>query len=138
MLLAEDLLLIVTDDDTGELATSSAEVDVALGGALLTELALMERVDVAGPDEGVREGRLVVRNASPTGDEVLDDALATVGEKEGKKPQGVVSALGKRTRVRLYERLAGSGVLRAEKGRVLGIVPRHRWPSDHTAHETSV
>jgi len=40
MLLAEDLLLLLTDDDTGKLAASSTEVDVALGGALLAELAL--------------------------------------------------------------------------------------------------
>lgn len=61
MLLAEDLLLLLTDDGTGKLAASSTEVDVALGGALLVELTLMQRVDVAGSDERVREGRLVVR-----------------------------------------------------------------------------
>ncbi len=48
MLLAEDLLLLLTDDDTGKLAASRTEVDLALGGALLVELALMDRVDVAG------------------------------------------------------------------------------------------
>ena len=68
MLIAEDLLLLLTDDDTGELAASSTEADVALGGALLVELALTERVDVAGAHKRVREGRLVVRDASPTGD----------------------------------------------------------------------
>jgi hypothetical protein len=57
MLLAEDLLLLLTDDDTGQLAASSAEVDVALGGALLIELALTGRVDVASSDERVRCGR---------------------------------------------------------------------------------
>src|SRR5215208_6739076 len=75
MLLAEDLLLLLTDDDTGKLAASSTEVDVALGGALLAELALMDRVDVAGADERVREGRLVVRDANPTADSLLDEAL---------------------------------------------------------------
>ena len=105
MLLAEDLLLLLTDDDTGKLAASSAEVDVALGGALLVELALMQRVDVAGRDERVREGRLVVRDPGPTGDGLLDQALTLVGQKEGKKPQGVVARLEKRARVRLYERL---------------------------------
>ena len=79
MLLAEDLLLLLTDDD-------SNEVDVALGGALLVELALTHRVDVAGPDERVREGRPVVKDPSSTGDGLLDEALAIVGQKEGKKP----------------------------------------------------
>ena len=78
MLIAEDLLLLLTADDTGKLAADSTNTDMALGGALLAELALTERVDIAGPDERVREGRLVVRDASPTGDSVLDEALATV------------------------------------------------------------
>ena len=138
MLIAEDLLLLLTADDTGKLAADSTNTDMALGGALLAELALTERVDIAGPDERVREGRLVVRDASPTGDSVLDDALATVGHKEGKKPQSVVAALGKRTRVRLYERLAEAGMLRAEEGRILGIFPTHRWPAEHADHEAAV
>lgn len=138
MILAEDLLLLLTDDDTGKLAASGTEVDVALGGALLTELALMQRVDVAGPDERVREGRLVVRNPDPTGDAVLDEALTTLGQKEGKRPQSVVARLGRRVRVRLYERLVAGGVLRAEEDRVLGIFPTHRWPSEDAAHESAV
>ena len=56
-----------------------------------------------------------------TGDDVLDEALTGVTSKEGKKPQTVVTALGKGTRGRLYERLAASGILRAEEGRVLGL-----------------
>jgi hypothetical protein len=138
MLIAEDLLLLLTDDETGKLDASGAEVDVALGGALLVELTLMKRVDIAGPDDRVREGRLVARDASPTGDGVLDDALATVEQKEGKKAQSVVASLGKGTRVRLYERLAERGLLRAEKGRILGMFPSHRWPSEDAAHEASV
>ena len=85
MLLAEDLLLLLTDDDSGKLAASGAEVDVALGGALLVELALMERVDIAGPDESVREGRLLVRNPGPTGDGLLDETLAAVGDDGGQE-----------------------------------------------------
>ena len=138
MLLAEDLLLVLTDDDTGKLAAASTNVDLALGGALLVELALMDRVDVAGADEHVREGRLVITDTTPTGDGLLDEALAIVGHKEGKKPQSVVARLGKGLRVRLYERLTKGGVLRAEDGRVLGIFPTHRWPAVDAAHEMSV
>ena len=138
MLLAEDLLLLLTDDGTGKLAASSTEVDVALGGALLVELTLMQRVDVAGSDERVREGRLVVRDPNPTGDALLDEALTIVAQKEGKKPRSVVTRLGKRTRVRLYERLVAGGVLRAEDDRILGIFPTHRWPSNDATHEATV
>ncbi|MFC5176547.1 GOLPH3/VPS74 family protein [Nocardioides taihuensis] len=138
MLLAEDLLLLLTDDETGKLAASGTEVDVALGGALLVELALKGRVDVAGANDRVREGRLVVRNPDPTGDGELDEALTLVVEREGKKPQSVVTRLGKRARVRLYQRLVERGVLRVEADRILGIFPTHRWPSNDAAHESSV
>jgi hypothetical protein len=138
MLVAEDLLLLLTADDTGRSRADSANMKMALGGALLAELALMQRVDLAGPDERVKERRLIVRDAGPTGDSMLDEALATVGRKEGKKPQNVVAALGKRTRVRLYERLAEAGLLRAEEGRILGIIPTRRWPAEDTGHEASV
>lgn len=138
MLLAEDLLLLLTDDDTGKLAASSTEVDVALGGALLVELTLMQRVDVAGPHERVRAGRLIVRDAAPTSDGLLDEALTIVGHKEGKKAQAVVTRLGKRVRGRLYQRLVEGGVLRAENDRILGIIPTHRWPANDAAHESSV
>jgi hypothetical protein len=138
MLIAENLLLLLTADDTGKLTADSTKTNMAVGGALLAELALTQRVDLAGPDERVREGRLIVRDASPTGDSVLDDALATVGDKEGKKPQSVVAGLGKRTRVQLYERLAEAGLLREDAGRILGVFPTHRWPAEDAGHETAV
>ncbi len=56
MLIAEDLLLLLTDDSTGKLAVSSTLVDIALGGALLVEITISEHVDVAGPDERVQRG----------------------------------------------------------------------------------
>ena len=63
-----------------------------------------------------------------TGDDVLDEALTMVTSKEGKKPQTVVTALGEGTRGRLYERLAASGILRAEEGRVLGLWTEREFP----------
>ncbi len=139
MLIAEDLLLLLTNDATGKLAASASKVDVALGGALLVELALMQRVDVAGPSEDVRAGRLVLRDASATSDPLLDEALATVREKQGKRPQNVVTALGKHVRIRLYDRLVDRGLLRRESGRIFGIFfPRHNWPTLDAAHEDAV
>ncbi len=138
MLIAEDLLLLLTDDENGKLAASSSEVDVAVGGAMLVELTLLGRVDVAGPDEDVRKGRLVVTDRTPTGDALLDEALARVARKEGKKPEDVVGSLAKKMRERLYDRLADQGILREEQGRVLGIFPTTRWPAGQSQHEDAV
>ena len=43
MLLAEDLLLLVTEDASGRLSVPAAQVDAGLGGANLAELTLMNK-----------------------------------------------------------------------------------------------
>ncbi len=131
MLLAEDLLLLLTDDDTGRLVAGST-VDLALGGAQLVELAMLRRVDI---DE---RKRLVVLDASPTGDAVLDHALEVAQRHAGRKPASVVGELGKKVRERLYERLTAAGILRVEHGKVLGVFPTTRWPTVSADHEAAV
>jgi len=132
MLLAEDLLLLLTDDDTGRLVVPGQEVDIALGGAQLLALSLQQRVDVDA------RKRLVVLDPSPCGDALLDEALQEVARRAGRKPSDVVARLGKRLRGTLYERLAAAGILRAEQGRVLGLFPTHTWPTSSADHEAEV
>lgn len=138
MLIAEDLLLLLTDDDSGRLVASSSEVDVALGGAMLVELAQRGRAGVAEPGGRVRKGRVEVLDQTPTGDPLLDAALAACVAKQGKRPQDVVTALGKKQREALYARLVEAGILRAEHGKVLGVFPTKRWPAEDAAHEEEV
>lgn len=138
VLIAEDLLLLLTDDRSGKLLVPANEADVALGGALLLELALAHRVDVAHEGGVVREGRLLVTDGSPTSDALLDEALEQIGAKQGKTPKTVVRALGKEVRTRLHARLAERGLLHEETAKILGIFASQRWPSSDTTHEDSV
>ncbi len=132
MLLAEDLLLLLTDDRTGKLAVPSNRADVALGGAMLIDLTLARHAQISA------SGRLLVVDRSPTPDPLLDEALVTVDKKQGRKPKDVVSPLAKGLRARLYERLVRGGLVREDAGRILGIVPRRRWPAADAAHENAV
>jgi Golgi phosphoprotein 3 (GPP34) len=75
VLIAEDLLLLVTDDASGRLSAPVAQVDAGLGGANLVELTLMGKVDLSGAGDAGKPGRIIVRDPSPTGDAVLDAAL---------------------------------------------------------------
>jgi hypothetical protein len=138
MLIAEDLLLLVTDDTSGKLSASASEVDVGLGGANLLELTLLERVDLTREGEPGRTGRVVVRDHAPTGDAMLDVALSIAAAHQGKKPAAVINPLSKNLRRALYDRLTARGVLRAEEGRVLGIFPTSRWPSQDARHEAEL
>jgi hypothetical protein len=128
MLLAEELLLLVTNEISGRLCAPAAQVDAVLGGANLVELALLNKVDLSGQWDPGKPGRIIVRDVSPAGDEVLDAALKIIGAHQGKKPLAVIRPLGKRLRRTLYERLALAGVVRAEQGRILGAFPTHAWP----------
>jgi Golgi phosphoprotein 3 (GPP34) len=126
--------MLVTDDASGRLSAPAAQVDVALGGANLLELTLMNKVDLSGQRDRGKPGRIIVRDLSPAGDEVLDAALGIVSAHQGKKPSAVIRPLGKNLRRTLYERLALSGVIRARQGRTLGVFPTRTWPAQDVSH----
>jgi len=138
MLLAEDLLLLVTDDASGRLSVSAAQVDAGLGGANLVELTMRNKVDLAGEQDPGKQGRIIVRDSSTAGDAILDAALEIVIAHQGNKPSSVIGPLSKNLRQALYERLVSSGVVRAERGRILGVFPVHRWPAQDASHEAEV
>jgi hypothetical protein len=138
MLLAEDLLLLVTDDASGRLSAPGTQVDIVLGGANLLELALLSKVGLSGDRDAGKPGRIVVCDPSPAGDEVLDAALAVIAARQGSKPSAVIRRLHKNLRRTLYGRLAARGVVRAERRTLLGVVAVRRWPAQDASHKAEL
>lgn len=138
MLLAEELLLLVTDDASGRLSVSAAQVDAGLGGANLLELTLRNKVDLSGEQDPGKPGRIIIRDPSPAGDTILDAALEILIARQGQKPSAVIGPLSKNLRQMLYERLASGGMVRAERGKILGVFPVHRWPAQDASLEVEV
>ena len=138
MLLAEDLLLLVTDDASGRRSAPAEQVDAGLGGATLVELALRNKVDLTGEQDPGKRGRIIVRDPSPAGDAVLDAALQILIARQGRKPAKVIKPLSKNLRRTLYQRLADRGVVRAERGKILGVFPIRRWPAEDASEEAEV
>jgi hypothetical protein len=136
MLLAEELLLLALDDETGRITVS--EIDKGLAGAVLIELALLGRVRVAERNESVRTGRLMVLPGAEPAHPVLLAGLATVDDRAGRKPEHVIDALGRSLRDRLADGLVEAGVLRREKHKVLGLFPTRRLPANDVTHERTV
>jgi len=101
-------------------------------------LTLRNKVGLTGEQDQGKPGRIVVRDPSPAGDAVLDAALETVIAHQGGKPSTVIRPLSKNLRRALYGRLADSGVVRAEQGRILGVFPTYRWPAQDASHEAEV
>ena len=135
MLIAEDLLLLLTDDDSGKPLVDTSELDLGLAGAILVDLAALDRVDVAGPGESVKQGRLYVRDGAPTGEPVLDETLSRIESRSPQKPASALPHLTKGLRESLYNRLVERGIVRAEQGKVLGIFPSRQWPAADSRHE---
>jgi hypothetical protein len=135
VLIAEELVLLGLDERTGARVLSGEKLDPALGGALLVELVLLKRVDVAPASAGWRQrGRVRVISADPTGDPELDRTLAAVQARDGRRAKDLISSMSfrritKGLRDRLLERLATAGVLARRRGTVLGFLPRTVWPT---------
>jgi hypothetical protein len=138
MLIAEDLLLLLTDDQTGRHIVANPGLDLALAGANLVELAQRGRVDLAGKSEQVKAGRIVVRDAAPTGEHLLDETLRRCVDLQGKKPEVVLQALSKTVRKSLIDGLVARGVLRPQEGRLLGVFRITRWPAVESTREDQV
>jgi hypothetical protein len=127
VLIAEETLLVLTGDD-GRARVDSTKLTYALAGAVLIELSLLSRVDVAGKGEATRPGRLVVRDPSPTGNPVLDLGLTELGKRANKKPRDVIRHLARGVREDVYTLLVDAGAVRREETRTLGIIKTTRYP----------
>ena len=120
--LPEEFLLIAYADD-GTPLTDGTHLDNGLGGAVLLELALAGRVDIA-------DKKVIALNGHPTGDPLVDDAADRIaGEPKPRKPGHWVSKFAKDTRPLVLDKLVADGVLTMRTDKVLGLFPRKKFPS---------
>lgn len=110
MLIAEEMML-VTRADSGYDHVGYA--DLAVAGALLAELALRERVELA-------DGRLAMVDTTPTGDDLLDEALRRFAERVGKKPKNVLQRVGRGLAREVLERLSRAEIVQERPTALLG------------------
>ncbi len=123
--LCDDLLLLGVRPD-GTLALPG-NLRFGVSGAELVRLAAARRVDI-------ERGRIVVLDTTPTGDELLDAALASMaGGRRGPSAKAWV-AHHRPGLVHLYlARAAAAGTIRSERGTRLGFLPVTRWLVTDTA-----
>jgi hypothetical protein len=122
--LAEELLLLALDDESGKVATwTSLSLDDGLAGAIVCDLVLAKRIDLV-------DDRIVVLDDAPTGDPVLDGVLARIATRDKpRKPADWVSRLSRGIRDDVMAGLQRQGLVRAERRRVLGVLPTTRYPA---------
>jgi hypothetical protein len=126
-LISEDLLLLMLDDEKGTLA-ASGYMQPVLGGALLIELALAGAVEVEEKPSHWKGAQVsVVPDARPD-DPVLGAAYDVVAEKP-RTAQALVDKIGKHKREELLGRLVDRGILERREAKMVGLIPRTRWPA---------
>lgn len=130
---AEDLLLLLLDDASGA-PHGSTYLAPALGGALLVELALAERVEVVEHGGLLRRQSVRALGDDAPADDLLATAWAEVARKE-RSPQHLVTRLGRGAEEALAQRLVEQGVLERRDDTVLGIFHRTRWPERDGSRE---
>ncbi|GII77675.1 hypothetical protein Sru01_26570 [Sphaerisporangium rufum] len=132
MTIAEELVLLAYREDTGRPLIGSGELDAALGGAMLAELTVLRRLDLAGR-------KVTVLDATPTGDPELDAALARIAGDRERRPETWVAKLQSAdVRKRLLARLVERRVLSERTSKVLGLFTTRSYPEADPTAERAV
>lgn len=135
MSIAGDLVLITTDPGSGRSLLGGTETDPVLGGALLVDLALAERCEVAGTP---KRARVRVVTTTPLGSLPHDRALARLRPGRDAKAASVVPRLGKGARQLLLDQLVEEEALVPRRQKVLGILPTTRYAVLDTGRRDAV
>lgn len=115
--LAEDLLLVLFQPDSGTIAGENTLFYV-LAGAVLADLALNESVTTTATRTGAITVKAVEERAPS--DEILRSAWDYALDKP-VEVQTMLAAIGPTLRQPLLERLIARGDIREENGKVLGL-----------------
>ncbi|MCX5611158.1 MULTISPECIES: GPP34 family phosphoprotein [unclassified Streptomyces] len=132
--LAEEIMLLSLDDESGATRQRQA-VGWAVAGGILLELVLAERVSVKGK-------YLELADDTPTGEELLDGRLRLIGTwLRGRSKRRVTDWLTKDQAKAVgaaVERLRARGIVVVEESKVLGVFPRRRYPEADGAAERAL
>lgn len=132
----EEILLLALRDEEGTIAPGT-QYHFALGGAVLAELLLLQRITV---EEGRRQ-LVSVADTRPTGDPLLDESLERIAHaKRRAAVRHWVSRIAnqKGLRHRIAEGLCRRGILRNEIDKVLWIFSRRIYPELDPAPERAL
>ncbi len=136
LLFAEELLLLALDDEKGAISNiSPLLLDYALAGALLMELASMDRIDTDLTD-------LWLVNEASTGDDLLDRTMAMLKTHPKGKDAGywiaeIQHQLADLQEI-LFDRLIAKGILSRREHRLFWVFKQRRYPMIDNKQEKEV
>ena len=129
---AEEIILLLLNDEDGRFArVSNFSFDYAMAGAVLMDLALECRIDTDLE-------KLVLIDATPTGDSLLDPALAEIAENDGHDARYWVERIalrGEELREESLKRLVEHGILEGVDDRFMWVFKSRRYPTTDKCSE---
>ena len=133
---AEEIMLLLLDDDSGKIKQEGPKVlEVLLAGAVLMDLALRDRIDSDLE-------RLFVVDSTPTGEDILDSALAEINGAETTQNARhwvlTLSDRGDDFKAAALDRLVKRGILDVVDDRVLWVLQTRRYPMIDDREEQEV
>jgi Golgi phosphoprotein 3 (GPP34) len=118
--LVQELMLLGLDDG-GRVVGRNPGFDYALAGAVLLELALAERIDVA-------DKRVVPLPGASLREPVLDDALTAIERDKRRRAKDWIPRLSRSLRKRILADLVRGGLTGMQITHVLKVFPSTRYP----------
>jgi hypothetical protein len=120
--LAEELLLLAYDDQTGKATGSRIGLDLGMAAAVMVDLALAGRIAYV-------DGYLKVMDATPVGDPIADAVLAKAAADEPHTPAQWIQRLRHGLRTRVLADLVARGVVQDVDETQLEFIHVHRYPT---------
>ena len=123
---AEEILLLMLDDDGIFLPTRGGAVEYILAGAVLMDLAFANRIDNDLE-------HLTCLDATPTGNPILDQALAHIASSQPKDPRGWIETLAGQDTTEIRQQALASlierGILESQDKKFLWVFRARRYPT---------
>ncbi|GIJ45223.1 hypothetical protein Val02_21090 [Virgisporangium aliadipatigenens] len=121
--MAEELLLLAYDDESGRAIGSRIGLDLAMAAGVLVELALEGRIVYV-------DKTIIARDATPTGVAIVDEVLSRVAADSPHTPDSWLQRLRHGLRDRALADLCARGVLcDVDETTMNGFVHLHRYPT---------
>ena len=130
--LIDQLTLLALDDEKGTLVADSTAFSYALGGAVIMELALQERIDLSGK-------KLVVKDRSKTGERIIDMYFEFILQSgKEKKLSSWVELIGKKgSKIKrdTIEKLIDRRILEKKEDKILWVFTYNKYPAQNSRPE---
>ncbi|HET6212362.1 MAG TPA: GPP34 family phosphoprotein [Micromonosporaceae bacterium] len=126
--LADELLLLAYDDESGRSTVSHIGLDLGMAAAVLVELVLRGRVEVT-------PGAVLTRSPAPIGEPVADKVLAKIVGESPHSAASWIQRLRHGLRQHVLASLVERGVIRDQDETALEFIHLHRYPAVDPAPE---